>query len=440
MQSALVRVFLLTLCVAVYGNAGSGGALTSARSQQKPRPATATKVPSPRPSPAPQRQEVQSNKSAHLIQVPVFVKNSAGHYITDLAHNEFEIFEDGVKQNVALLTPMTAPTSVVLLLDTSISTQGKLGEIRRAAQVFADQLQKSDRIKLITFDDQIREMNEFTTDRVVIKTAIRNAESGYNTKVYDAINVALESLREVDGRKAIVIFSDGVDYRSDYASSESTLRSLEQDGVLVYPIRFSTRAAAERLAREQAGQGANLPTAEVVRSTSGSPEPLPGDSPSPTSKSEPRTGPLGLPSPDEIFRRRRDSGRDRDRYPPTGRPPAGEVGSDLPAGRARVPVKSEKRPVDTVGVMLDRLYTTADTYLQALADKSGGQLLQADTVGSLPDAFSEVANELRAQYLLGYAPSIKAHDDQYHTIKIVSSRPGMIIRARAGYRPRQVGR
>ena len=388
------------------------------------------------------------------------VTNSSGQYISDLAHNELEIFEDDIKQNIALFTPMAAPTSVVLLLDTSISTQEKLGEIRRAAQVFVDQLQPGDRIKLITFNDQIKEMNEFTADRVVIKTAIRNAESGYNTKVYDAMNVALESLREVDGRKALVIFSDGVDYRSDYASSASTLRALEQDGVLVYPIRFSTRIAAERLAREQAGQGVHLPTKEVVRSTSGTRDPLPGEPPTPAPSSEPRTGPLGLPPPDEIFRRRRDSDRNRDRYPPTGRPPAGEVGSDVPAGRARVrspphadsrarksrtgtlgarvPVKSTKPPEDTVGLMLDRLYTTADTYLQALADKSGGQLRRADTVNSLPKAFSEIAKELKANYLLGYASSIKAHDGQYHMIKITSPRSGVVIRARAGYRARPV--
>lgn len=432
MRRALVRVCLMTFCVAFSGDAGA----QSVPSKQKPRGSSAAKVPAA-PTNATPRQEAQA-KAANLVYVPVVVTNSSGQYISDLANHELEIFEDGVRQNIAFITPMAAPTSVVLLLDTSISTQEKLGDIRRAAQVFVDQLQPADRIKLITFNDQIREMNEFTTDRAVVKTAIRNAESGYNTKVYDAMNVALESLREVDGRKAIVVFSDGVDYRSDYASSDSTLRALEQDGVLVYPIRFSTRVAAERLAREQAGQGVHLPTKEVVRSTSGTRDPLPGEPPTVPS-SEPRTGPLGLPPPDEIFRRRRDSDRNRDRYPPTGRPPAGEVGSDVPAGRARVPVKSAKPPEDTVGLMLDRLYTTADTYLQALVDKSGGQLLRADTVNSLPKAFSAIANELRATYLLGYASSIKAHDSQYHTIKITSPRSGVVLRARAGYRPRPVG-
>ncbi|HET6669879.1 MAG TPA: VWA domain-containing protein, partial [Pyrinomonadaceae bacterium] len=365
------------------------------------------------------------------VGVPVIVTDAAGHFVTDLNRSDFEVLEDGVKQNVALFEATNEPFTIVLLLDTSVSTQDNLGDIRRAANVFVDQLQKTDRIKVISFDDQVRELNEFSSDRAVVKKGILSAQSGYSTKFYDGMNVALEVLREVGGRKAIVIFSDGVDYRSDYATAESTLRYLEQDGVVVYPIRFSTRAAAEKLAREQFGS--QLPTREIVRSTSGSREPVPGEVPS----SEPRTGPLGLPSPEEILRRRQDSRRNRDRLPPGDRPPAGEVGVDLPTGRSDPRVSSrgrEKAPEDPIVVMLDRLYTTADTYLQSVVDKSGGQFLRADTVTSLPGAFSQIAAELRAQYFLAYDPANKNRDDQYHVIKVISTRPGLVVRARAGRR------
>ena len=84
--------------------------------------------------------------------------------------------------------------------------------------------------------------------------------------------------------------------------------------------------------------------------------------------------------------------------------------------------------------MLDRLYTTADSYLQSVADKSGGQILQADVVTSLPGAFKQIAAELRAQYFLAYDPANKNRDDQYRLIKVTSARPGVVIRARAGRR------
>ena len=433
MHRVIARILLLTLSVGLYASPMVFSVEASAqRKQQRDSPATKTALPAPTPE---TRQQVEVVKPIPkgLVGVPVVVTDAGGQYVSDLKQSDFEVLEDGVKQNVALFQAVSEPFSVVLLLDTSISTQDKLGDIRRAANVFVDQLQKADRIKVISFDDQVRELNEFSADRAVVKKAILSAQSGYSTKFYDAMNIALEALREVDGRKAIVIFSDGVDYRSDYATADSTLRFLEQDGVIVYPIRFSTRAAAEKLAREQAGS--QLPTREIVKSTSGSNDPAPGEIPS----SEPRTGPLGLPSPEDILRRRRDSGRNRDRLPPGDRPPAGEIGVDLPTGRSdpRVSSKSREKKTSTedpIVVMLDRLYTTADTYLQSVVDRSGGQILRADAVTSLPAAFSQVAAELRAQYFLGYDPANKNRDDQYHLIKVTSTRPAVVIRARAGRR------
>ena len=434
MQRVIARILSLTLSVGLYASPMVFSLEASAqRKQRRDSPApTKAAVPAPTPETSKQVEAVKPIPKG-LVGVPVVFMDAAGQYISNLKQSDFEVLEDGVKQNVALFRAASDPVSVVLLLDTSISTQDKLGDIRRAANVFVDQLQKADRIKVISFDDQVRELNEFSADRALVKKAILSAQSGYSTKFYDAMNVALEALREVDGRKAIVIFSDGVDYRSDYATADSTLRFLEQDGVVVYPIRFSTRAAAEKLAREQAGS--QLPTKEIVKSTSGSKDPAPGEIPS----SEPRTGPLGLPSPEDILRRRRDSGRNRDRLPPGDRPPAGEIGVDLPTGRSdpRVSSKSREKKTSTedpIVVMLDRLYTTADTYLQSVVDKSGGQILSADAVTSLPAAFSQVATELRAQYFLGYDPANKNPDDQYHLIKVTSTRPGVVIRARAGRR------
>lgn len=410
MSKPAMPIITLVLCAAIHLTVLGCG--LTALAQQRDAPSSANK----------------------RIAVPVVVTDATGHYISDLQQNDFEIVDDGAKQRVALSRAVNEPTSVVLLLDTSVSTQEKLGAIRRAAQVFVDQLQPTDRIKVVTFDDQVRELSEFSADRGAVKKAILSVQPGYSTKFYDGMNVALQSLREVDGSKVIVIFSDGVDYRSDYASAESTLRSIEEDAVVVYPIRFSTRVAAEKLAREQAG--APLPSSEIVRSTGGKPERVPDGDPIPSS--EPKTGPLGLPLPEEILRRRRDPRGNRDRLPPPERPPAGEIGVDLPTGRSDPRVSSrgreKKEPSeDPIKVMLDRLYTSADTYLQTIADKSGGQVLRADEVTSLPAAFSQVAAELRAQYLLSFDSS-NSNRDQYHVIKVTTARPGLIIRARAGYR------
>ena len=85
-------------------------------------------------------------------------------------------------------------------------------------------------------------------------------------------------------------------------------------------------------------------------------------------------------------------------------------------------------------MMLDQLYRTADGYLNDLANKSGGRLLRADTLQSLPAAFAQIAAELRTQYAIGYYPTNKARDGQYRKIKVTSTRKGAGVRARPGYR------
>jgi VWFA-related protein len=83
--------------------------------------------------------------------------------------------------------------------------------------------------------------------------------------------------------------------------------------------------------------------------------------------------------------------------------------------------------------MLTLAYLKADQYLDSLAEKSGGRLLRADTIASLPAAFSQIAAELRTQYMLGYYPINKERDERYRTIKVTTVRKNVVIRARPGY-------
>jgi Ca-activated chloride channel homolog len=83
--------------------------------------------------------------------------------------------------------------------------------------------------------------------------------------------------------------------------------------------------------------------------------------------------------------------------------------------------------------MLDLAYSTADQYLATLAEKTGGRLLRADTVESLPDAFARIAAELRTQYMIGYYPLNKERDERYRKIKVSTARKNVVIRARPGY-------
>ena len=409
-------------------------ALTAAFAQTRP---ASQKPNQPKPSPTKpetppeEPQDIETVRTdTDLVTVPLIATDTGGTYITDLRQEEFAIVEDNVPQQIAFFGKVAAPFHVVLMLDTSSSTQDKLREIQQAAFTFVQQLQNADRVKVISFDDKVNDLNEFTSDRETLRAAIYKTRSGQGTKVYDAVELALNAIRKIRGRKAIVIFTDGMDWHSDSATCDGTLRWLDEEGVVVYPIRYDTRATTERLAREQAGGAPQLPTIDVIRNPtpSGTTAPtFPGGDPIPTTGTQPRTGPLGLPLPDEIMRRRREEERNRD---PNQMPPDRRVPGSLPPPSTTRPSRGED---DSIKAMLDMAYLTADGYLKALAEKSGGRLLRADTLKSLPDAFAQIAAELRTQYLLGYYPLNKERDERYRRIKVTTTRKDVVIRARPGY-------
>jgi len=372
------------------------------------------------------------------VSVPLIASDQNGVFITDLRQEEFAISEDGVPQQIAFFGKVAAPFHVVLMLDTSSSTQDKLKQIQQAALAFVEQLQPADRVKVISFDDTVKDLNEFTNNREILRSAIYGTKSGQGTKVYDAVELALNTIRKIRGRKAIVIFTDGMDWHSDQATFEGTVRWLDEEGVMVHPIRYDTRATTERLAREQSGQMTpQLPTISVIRQppAGGTTAPtFPSDDPAATSGTRPKTGPLGLPLPEEIMRRRREEERNRDpNRDPNRTPPPEQRLPRMPGSEPPTTTRRTSEPDDSIKATLDRAYMTADSYLKALAEKSGGRLLRADTLVSLPDAFAQIAAELRTQYLLGYYPLNKERDERYRQIKVTTTRKNVVIRARPGY-------
>ena len=383
-----------------------------------------------------EQQEPETLKiNTNLVTVPVIATSLEGNYVPDLRQEEFSISEDGENQQIAFFATVSARFHVVLLLDTSASTEEKLGSIRRAAATFVEQLQDADRVKVVSFDNAVRELSDFTNDRAVLRNAIYKTASGTGTKLYDAFQLALSSIRTIQGRKAIVVFTDGVDWHSDDATYESSLRGLDEDGVIVYPIRYETRDETERIVRD-GSNSTSLPTIGVIRGTpGGTATTFPSDEPSSTPTSGlPKTGPFGLPTADEIMRDRRRRDR-RDPYPSDPLPPIGPDSrrrdgdpTDAESSRPR-----SRRNEDSVTVMLDSLYSKADSYLLELAKKSGGRVVRANTLGSLPEAFAKIAAELRTQYAIGYYPANKMRDGQYRKIKVTTSRKNVVVRARPGY-------
>lgn len=193
--------------------------------------------------------------STSLVTVPVSVMDRQGRFIPDLEQEQFHIFEDGIEQPIAYFENAEKPFTVALMLDTSESTRFKLKDIQDAALEFIEQLRPDDRVIVAAFDRNLAVLAEATSDRRVLTTAIRRVKTGGSTGLYNAIDVMINKrLNRIRGRKAIVLFTDGVDTASQEATYEGTLRFALELDALVYPIQFNTLDALTQQAKDMGAQ------------------------------------------------------------------------------------------------------------------------------------------------------------------------------------------
>jgi VWFA-related protein len=177
----------------------------------------------------------------NLVTIPVSVFDRNGLYIPGLRQSDFRIFEDDVEQSIAYFGTQDKPFTVALLIDTSPSTEYKIDEIHRAAEAFVEQLNLNDSVVVIEFNSSVKVQAQATSDREKIRKAIYRAKFGDGTSLYNAVDEALrKQLSKIEGRKAVVLFTDGVDTTSRKNSYDSTLNYAEESDSLIFPIYYNT--------------------------------------------------------------------------------------------------------------------------------------------------------------------------------------------------------
>lgn len=365
-----------------------------------------------------------------LVEVPVIVRNRQNQYIPDLKKEDFILYEDGIEQHIAFFAHTEEPFHVALLIDTSGSTEEELPRIRQAALTFIGQLHPRDEVMIVSFDDEVRVISEFTSDRGKLARALAQLQSGESTRLFDAVDAVVRQwMNPIAGRKALILFTDGVDTASREATAEGTRRHLEESNVLVYSIRYDTREAVRRrLRRPKKINIGTLPPPgpqRRPRPAPAPPNPPTGRWPDPSSRPfpRPRRWPMPNPYPTPY----------PDRYP-TPQPPSSRVPYPTPAPPPAPPPRMpRRRPQPRPNDPLDMEYQRGEQYLWDLADRTGGTYYEANLLQDLPRVFGQIAEELRHQYTLGYYPT-SAGDGRYHRIRVRVNRPGAYVRARPGYR------
>jgi VWFA-related protein len=197
-----------------------------------------------------------------LVTVPVSVTDRDGKFVTGLTRADFELYENGAPQEIGAFSSTEEPFNVALLIDTSRSAKEYMSAIRKATRSFVDQLHPRDRVLIVTFGEQVNFHGDFTSDRGRLRGAIDGARNGELTSLYDAISRTItEKLAPLSGRKAIVVFSDGLDTCSQSATYESALELVARSGVSVYAVQYDNAdpgAAANAPRRSKRGYAPKL--------------------------------------------------------------------------------------------------------------------------------------------------------------------------------------
>ncbi|HWP43970.1 MAG TPA: VWA domain-containing protein [Blastocatellia bacterium] len=235
-----------------------GGASVDQLATRENRPKPVLRVRSneeaePDPGPAPAEKVVIEKDvirlEARLVNLNVKVTDRSGNPLQDLEKEDFVILEDGIEQDIAYFEPVTAPISLVLLLDLSGSTKDVRKSMIKAAKKFIDSLNKDDRVAIAAFTREFTLLSDFTTDRKLLKKRVEGIKKiRGGTAYYDSMWTALDLLARVsDARKAIVVLTDGQDnsiQRYGYAPTEHTFEELlmraSEEEATIYPIYFNT--------------------------------------------------------------------------------------------------------------------------------------------------------------------------------------------------------
>jgi Ca-activated chloride channel family protein len=258
--------------------------------------------------------------------VPIYatVVDSNGRLVPGLEQADFSVLDNGKPADVALFSNEPQPFTAVVMLDTSASMTANLKLLNRAAEQFLLRLLPVDKAQVGAFNDKIQLSGTFTNDRDELIAALNDLYFGNPTRLNDAIATSLDALKGMDGRRVILVFTDGED-TSSRIGFKTVLERARDEEVMVYSI--------------------------------------------------------GLES--EYFN----------------------------------------------GMRVVRSRPSRD--LRRIADETGGGYFELQKTDELAPTFTRVAQELRSQYLIGFAPVLL--DNKVHKLEVRVNKPGMTVRARRSY-------
>jgi Ca-activated chloride channel family protein len=307
-----------------------------------------------------------------LVSFTVTVSLPGGQALTTLKPENFRVYENNARQEIAHFAAVDAPVDIILVIDDSGSMKEQLDLVRRAADQFMDRMRPQDRAAVLAFGRQIELLADLSHSRSTLKSAISRIPQGSGTALYDALYlVADELLKGAASRKAIILLSDGVDSYSYYDFDQAGA-ILERTGVTVYSIEVDTLEDMVKGLRHE-------------RFTL---------------------------SPDQLEKYRRAF---RPEDPPI---------------RYRNPFFFTTE--ETIEIARG-LYQLADAELRRLAERTGGTVFPLKSYSQLNAIYEQIGAELGTLYSIGYYPTNARRDGTWRSLRVEVTIPDTKAHARSGY-------
>jgi VWFA-related protein len=372
------------------------------------------------PAQQPAAQQPASNQpvatlkiQAREVVLPVTVRDKKGALVTSLKISDFTLTEDSRTQTIKSFTrESNQPFRLGLLVDTSRSVSGAMEEERKAAGKFVDLMlpadpkaadAKKDEAFLIHFDREVELLEDFTNSRNKLHHELdgmgptraarddsqgpettgddrssgeTHARRGGGTQLYDAIYLASDELmKPKDGRKALVVYSDGVD-RGSKETLNDAVDAADRANVAIYTIYFK--------GEQEGGGNSGYPGSGGRRGGMGG---------------------GGYPG-----------GGGGGGYPGGGGGgyPGGGGGGRRGGGQTQPGADGKK-------------------IMEKIATRTGGRYFEAKRKDNLDEIYGQIAEELRGQYLLTYTPDVVDNDGGFHKIALKANKDDLVVVTREGY-------
>lgn len=201
--------------------------------------------PQEEPSRDSQKGRIQFRSTVEAVNLSVVVTDKKGRFIPDLDAEDFLVYENRVPQELAFFTAEVTPVTLLVLLDASTSVRESVDSIKEAAANFVSKLWEGDQAIIADFNERVRFSSHFSDDVDRLVSTIQSLYPSGWTALYDSVLLSLEKVSEAEGRKALMVFTDGDDSRSvgfgSEASAKDAVEGAKFSEVTIYTVGFEGR-------------------------------------------------------------------------------------------------------------------------------------------------------------------------------------------------------